>query len=72
MALEVGGVRAKKAWGQQFIKVLALLHKSIQETDTAPTGGQNVIQHQVGSEGAEGKPGRVKVLLEIEKVMAAA
>ncbi|KIJ49204.1 hypothetical protein M422DRAFT_247004 [Sphaerobolus stellatus SS14] len=70
VALEVGGTRAKQAWGIQFIKVLALLHRSIQETDLSPPGAP-IIAHQLGSEGAEGRPGRVRVILEIEKVMAA-
>lgn len=71
VALEVGGPRAKKAWGMQFVKVLALLYKAIEETDAPKMNDQVPNPHQVGAEGVEGKASRVKAMLEIEKVMAA-
>ena len=66
----MGGVRAKRAWGSQFIKLLELLYKSIQETsDQVPSESQEVNPKQVGASGLDGRPGRVKVALEIEKVL---
>ncbi|KAF8518688.1 GLE1-like protein-domain-containing protein [Hysterangium stoloniferum] len=67
VALQVGGIHAKHAYGIQFVKMLALLHGAIQETESSPPGQANV--RQVGAEGVEGKPGRIRLLLEIEQVM---
>ncbi|KAF8573352.1 hypothetical protein K439DRAFT_1621586 [Ramaria rubella] len=69
-ALEVGGARAKRVWGNQFIKVLGLLYKGIQNTSDALTESREVELKQVGASGPEGRAGRVKLLLEIENVMS--
>jgi hypothetical protein len=68
VALEVGGQRAIKAWGSQFVKVLDLLYKSLQQANSFQ-GGPN--PRQIGAEGLEGKASQVKVMLEIEKLVAA-
>lgn len=65
----VGGVRARQMWGDQFVKVIEGVYRGIQGTsDTSESGEADAVQ--VGASGPEGKAGRVKVLLEIEKVMS--
>lgn len=65
MALDVLGTDAKVVWGKQWIKVLALLYQSV----TEGIGGDARLS--VGGESAEGKAARVRVQLEIERIMAA-
>lgn len=55
-ALDVGGLSASKMWGQQWIKLLALLYEGV-------TSGK------VGGLTPEGKAARVRVQLEIERVL---
>lgn len=63
MALDVLGADAKVVWGRQWIKILALLYESV----TVGIGGD--LRLVVGGESAEGKAGRVRVQLEIERIM---
>ena len=67
--LVVGGLHARRLWGDQFVKPLEMLYKGIQETSDTPSGSHEVNPKQIGASGPEGRSSRVKVLLEIEKVM---
>lgn len=71
VAVEIGGRKARRAWGKQFVKLLALVYKSIQETESfKPATPDSINERQIGAEGVEGKPGRVRVSLAIEKLMS--
>ncbi|GJJ12921.1 hypothetical protein Clacol_007168 [Clathrus columnatus] len=70
-AIEIGGKKAKIAWGKQFTKLVMLIYKSIQETENfTPSSPDAINERQVGAEGTEGKPARVRVILAIENVMS--
>lgn len=58
VALEVGGSHARSVWGSQWIKLMALLYDGI-TTDPSPLGGS----------GLEARASRVRLQLEIERVM---
>ncbi|KAI0001152.1 hypothetical protein BJV77DRAFT_972697 [Russula vinacea] len=58
IALEVGGSHARSVWGSQWIKLMALLYEGI-TTDPSPLGGS----------GPEARASRVRLQLEIERVM---
>lgn len=58
VALEVGGSHARSVWGSQWIKLMALLYEGI-TTDPSPLGGS----------GPEARASRVRLQLEIERVM---
>lgn len=59
-ALEVGGSQAKRMWGRQFVKLLAVMHKMLSDKATEEfVGGPNV----------EGRQGRTRVLLEVERLL---
>ena len=58
VALDAGGIFAAHVWGQQWIKVLRVLYEGV------TTGG-------LGGISPEGKAARMRVQLEIERVMAA-
>ncbi|KAF8511435.1 GLE1-like protein-domain-containing protein [Gautieria morchelliformis] len=68
--LVVGGVRARQVWGDQFVRLLEMLYKGIQQTSDARSDSREPDPKQVGASGPEGRSGRVRVVLEIEKVMA--
>lgn len=57
-ALDVGGILAARVWGPQWIKVLGVLYEGV------TTGG-------LGGSSAEGKAARMRVQLEIERIMTA-
>ena len=59
VALDVGGLLAAQIWGQQWIKLLALLYEGVM---TGKVGGDTT---------AEGKAARVRVQLDIERIMSA-
>ena len=61
-ALDVCGSEAKDIWGSQWIKMLALLYEGV----TVGLGGDLVI----GGQGPEGKAARVRVQLEVERIMS--
>jgi nucleoporin GLE1 len=61
-ALDVCGSDAKDIWGQQWIKMLALLYEGV----TVGLGGDMVI----GGQSPEGKAARVRVQLEVERMMS--
>jgi hypothetical protein len=67
--LLVGGFQVREFWGHEFVKILEGLYKDIQATSDAPESGE-VSARQIGASGPEGRAGRVKVLLGIEKLMA--
>ncbi|KZP13350.1 hypothetical protein FIBSPDRAFT_797908 [Athelia psychrophila] len=56
-ALDVAGTQAAHSWGHQWIKVLGLLYDVVQSG-------------KLGGNTPEGKAGRVRVQLEIERIMA--
>ncbi|KAI0049374.1 hypothetical protein FA95DRAFT_898238 [Auriscalpium vulgare] len=58
VALDVGGVHAKNVWGQQWIKMLALLYEGV----TTGVGGASI--------GGTSKAAQVRLQLEIERVMS--
>ena len=58
VALEVGGAHARDVWGSQWIKLIALLYEGV-TTDPSPLGGS----------GPEARASRVRLLLEVERVM---
>jgi len=58
VALEVGGSRPRDMWGAQWIKLMALLYEGV-TTDPTPLGGS----------GPEARASRVRLELEIERVM---
>ncbi|KAI9511977.1 GLE1-like protein-domain-containing protein [Russula earlei] len=58
VALEVGGSHARDAWGSQWIKLMALLYEGVM-TDPSPLGGS----------GPDTRASRVRLQLEIERVM---
>jgi nucleoporin GLE1 len=60
-ALDVLGSDARDIWGYQWVKLLALVYEGV----TASLDGGNFI----GSEAPEGKAARVRVQLEIERIM---
>ncbi|PBK66141.1 hypothetical protein ARMSODRAFT_960597 [Armillaria solidipes] len=59
--LSVLGSDAKDMWGQQFVKVLALIHEGI---TTGMGDGK-----KIGGSTTEGSAARVRVLLEVERIM---
>jgi len=67
VALDVFGLDAKDFWGHQWIKMLALLYEGV----TVGIGGgvQGVNPKLIGGQTVEGKAGRVRVQLEVERIM---
>ncbi|KAG2030219.1 GLE1-like protein-domain-containing protein [Suillus americanus] len=64
-ALDVGGMEAKFIWGNQWVKMLELLYEG------ATTGIGGVAGKLVGGQTPEGKAARVRVQLQIERIMDA-
>ncbi|EMD36459.1 hypothetical protein CERSUDRAFT_156135 [Gelatoporia subvermispora B] len=64
-ALEVGGTEAARMWGQQWAKLMGLLYEGV----TVGLGGSN--ERLIGGQTPEGIAARVRVQLEIERVMTA-
>ena len=63
-ALDIGGVEAKQVWGKQWVKMLAQLY------DAATVGLEGAPGTLLGGDSAEGVAARVRVQLEIERIMA--
>ncbi|KZT69744.1 hypothetical protein DAEQUDRAFT_726414 [Daedalea quercina L-15889] len=64
-ALDVAGGRARQIWGKQWVKLLATLY------ETATVGVQGAPAGRLlGGESSEGIAARVRVQLEIERIMA--
>ncbi|KAG1726623.1 GLE1-like protein-domain-containing protein [Suillus paluster] len=64
-ALDVGGMEAKFIWGNQWVKMLELLYEG------ATTGIGGAAGKLVGGQTPEGKAARVRVQLQIERIMQA-
>ncbi|KAG0702653.1 GLE1-like protein-domain-containing protein [Suillus ampliporus] len=64
-ALDVGGMEAKFIWGNQWVKILELLYEG------ATTGIGGAAGKLVGGQTPEGKAARVRVQLQIERIMQA-
>lgn len=62
--LDVGGVEARDIWGQQWIKLLSLLYEGV------TTGLKGSNQRLIGGQTPEGIAARVRVQLEIERIMS--
>ncbi|KAG2151589.1 GLE1-like protein-domain-containing protein [Suillus bovinus] len=62
-ALDVGGMEAKFIWGNQWVKMLELLYEG------AMTGIGGVEGKLLGGQTPEGKAARVRVQLQIERIM---
>ncbi|KAI8970573.1 GLE1-like protein-domain-containing protein [Trametes punicea] len=65
-ALDVGGLLAREVWGQQWVRLLALLYEGV-------TVGYHGLQGRlIGGQSPEGIAARVRVQLEIERIMMGA
>ncbi|THH30972.1 hypothetical protein EUX98_g3206 [Antrodiella citrinella] len=65
VALDVGGAQARHIWGAQWVKMLGLLYAGTTE------GFRGSKNHLVGGTQPEGIAARVRVQLEIERILAA-
>lgn len=59
-ALEVGGSQAKRMWGRQFHKLLVVMQKTLSDKTT---------EEMIGGPNVEGRQGRTRVLLEVERLL---
>lgn len=66
MALDVNGMNAKLTWGAQWIKLLEVLYEGV------TTGLFGKPGKLIGGDTAEGVAARVRVQLEIERIMTTA
>ncbi|KAI0717408.1 GLE1-like protein-domain-containing protein [Cerioporus squamosus] len=64
-ALDVGGLLAREVWGQQWVRLLALLYEGV------TVGYHGLEGHLIGGQSPEGIAARVRVQLEIERIMNA-
>ncbi|KAI0659174.1 GLE1-like protein-domain-containing protein [Cubamyces menziesii] len=64
-ALDVGGLLAREVWGQQWVRLLALMYEGV----TVGYHGQQ--GRLIGGKSPEGIAARVRVQLEIERIMSA-
>lgn len=62
VALEVGGEKARDIWGQQWIKLMALIYEGV-------TQGIAGTDKRIGGTSTEGKAAQIRVQLEIERIM---
>ncbi|EPS96139.1 hypothetical protein FOMPIDRAFT_101590 [Fomitopsis schrenkii] len=63
-ALDIGGVKAKQVWGKQWVKLLAQLYEA------ATVGLEGTPGQLLGGDSSEGIAARVRVQLEIERIVA--
>jgi nucleoporin GLE1 len=63
VALDVNGLDAKAAWGAQWVKLLEVLYEGV------TVGIFNTPDRLIGGTSAEGTAARVRVQLEIERIM---
>ena len=66
VALDVGGTSASGAWGAQWNKVLRVLGAGTKEGLVGMAGPGRTV---VGGESPEGKAARVRVELEVERLL---
>ncbi|KAI0777666.1 GLE1-like protein-domain-containing protein [Trametes elegans] len=64
-ALDVGGLLAREVWGQQWVRLLALLYEGV------TTGYHGQQGRLIGGSSPEGIAARVRVQLEVERIMGA-
>ncbi len=64
-ALDVGGLLAREVWGQQWVRLLALLYEGV------TVGYDGLEGRLIGGQTPEGIAARVRVQLEIERIMGA-
>ncbi|RDX54472.1 hypothetical protein OH76DRAFT_1397781 [Lentinus brumalis] len=64
-ALDVGGLLAREVWGQQWVRLLALLYEGV------TVGYHGSEGRLIGGQSPEGIAARVRVQLEIERIMNA-
>jgi nucleoporin GLE1 len=67
--LDVGGVEAKSAFGGQWEKMLGLLYQGATEGIRRTDGSETRML--IGGNSAEGKAARVRMMLEIERIIKA-
>jgi len=63
-ALDVGGVEAREIWGPQWVKLLERLYEGV------TTGFHDSNGRMIGGNSSEGIAARVRVQLEIERIMS--
>ena len=66
VALDVYGAKAKGVWGAQWVKLLEVLYEGV---TTGLFGEQGKL---IGGDSPEGIAARVRVQLEIERIMTPA
>ncbi|KAH8103313.1 GLE1-like protein-domain-containing protein [Cristinia sonorae] len=64
VGLEVGGAQARHTWGAQWVKLLGMFYGGATE------GLRGSKDHLIGGKNPEGISARVRVQLEIERIMA--
>lgn len=65
VALDVFGSKAREIWGTQWVKVLEILYDGVIE------GINGQKDRLIGGQSPEGIAARVRVQLEIERIMSA-
>ena len=63
--MDVAGIKAREIWGTQWVKLLSVLYEG------ATTGLFGEEGRLIGGKSAEGIAARVRVQLEIERIMGA-
>ena len=64
-ALDVSGLLAREIWGQQWVRLLALLYEGV------TVGYHGLEGRLIGGQSPEGIAARTRVQLEIERIMHA-
>lgn len=67
VALDIMGMDAKDIWGVQWIKVLGLIYQGVNEDLPKGSNDERLL---MGGQSPEGKSARMRVLLQVEKIMA--
>ena len=63
VALDVGGSLAREVWGQQWVRLLAVMYEGVS------VGFHGQQGRLIGGESAEGVAARVRLQLEIERIV---
>ena len=62
------GTDARNIWGLQWVKMLALIYEGV--TEGLANGNHNGEKFFIGGQKPEGKSARMRVRLEVERIMA--
>lgn len=68
VGLSVIGTQAKAVYGRQWVKLLELLYRGVTQGVPSPDGSGTMFT--IGGASPEGKAAKVRVQLEIERVMS--